>query len=619
RVQPGDITILFRALTNVQDYEGALRRYGLDYYLVGGKAFYSQQEVFDLLNLCRCLDDPDDVVALIGVLRSPMFGLNDDAIHALRPENEDWFNRLVEPPPEYLPEFLQDRITFAGRTLHELRASKDRVSIATLLAEAVARTGYDAALLAEYLGGRKVANLRKLIDQAAAFDRSELFTLKDFVERLQTSVLQETDEEFATTLPETGAVIRLMSIHQSKGLEFPVVIVADIDRKGPPKAANAYLHSQWGALVKLPDEFGVEREHLALRMLKIEETAADAEETLRLFYVAVTRAADHLILSAGLEPDAKRNSPWLQLLEKKFDLQTGLPKGDPYLGTAVGVGRRIEVPDIKVHRTPPLATPAKTHRESQPLTNFDEALRSAVPVPLPRSTNPFGFDSSAPRTWSVSHLEQIDARLHPVIGHNAGNRDSDSVRLSTAEEIGTLVHAALERLDYSDLPHWSTAVDEAIRGSRKPPVPAVETTARQLVERFAMSSLAQECAMSRQMFREVDFLLPANPEDVSGIRDIVSGQIDLCCEDETGAWRIYDFKTTDDRSGHDDVLHLAPYKFQLGVYALALEAWLQRKIASAGLVLMRPQVREVALRWDDAARAETRTRLLRAVHAAREA
>ena len=78
--RPGDFALLFRALTNVEYYEEALRRYGIDYYLVGGRAFYAQQEIYDLLNLLRTLDSPCDVVSLAGVLRSPMFGLSDETL-----------------------------------------------------------------------------------------------------------------------------------------------------------------------------------------------------------------------------------------------------------------------------------------------------------------------------------------------------------------------------------------------------------------------------------------------------------------------------------------------------------------------------------------------------------
>ena len=82
-VRPGDITLLFRALTNVEYYEEALRRYGIDYYLVGGHAFYAQQEIYDIVNLLRAVASPCDEVSLAGILRSPMFGLLDETLYWL--------------------------------------------------------------------------------------------------------------------------------------------------------------------------------------------------------------------------------------------------------------------------------------------------------------------------------------------------------------------------------------------------------------------------------------------------------------------------------------------------------------------------------------------------------
>ena len=79
-VRPGDVALLFRALSNVEYYEDALQRHGIDYYLVGGHAFYAQQEIYDLLNLLRTLDSPGDEVSLAGVLRSPMFSLHDETL-----------------------------------------------------------------------------------------------------------------------------------------------------------------------------------------------------------------------------------------------------------------------------------------------------------------------------------------------------------------------------------------------------------------------------------------------------------------------------------------------------------------------------------------------------------
>src|SRR5205823_5861494 len=82
-VRRGDVVLLFRAMSNVHLYEAALRQHGLDYYLVGGRAFFAQQEIYDLLNLLRALENPQDGVSLAGTLRSPFCCLSDEALFVL--------------------------------------------------------------------------------------------------------------------------------------------------------------------------------------------------------------------------------------------------------------------------------------------------------------------------------------------------------------------------------------------------------------------------------------------------------------------------------------------------------------------------------------------------------
>ena len=105
-VGPGDIALLFRALTNVEYYEAALQRWGIDYYLVGGRAFYAQQEIFDVLNLLRTLASPADEVSLAGVLRSPMFALHDETLFWLSRHADGLAGGLFagEPPPSSRPD-----------------------------------------------------------------------------------------------------------------------------------------------------------------------------------------------------------------------------------------------------------------------------------------------------------------------------------------------------------------------------------------------------------------------------------------------------------------------------------------------------------------------------------
>lgn len=615
RIQPGDIVILFRALSNVQEYEQQLRDYGLDYYLVGGKTFYAQQEVFDLLNLCRCLDNPNDVVSLIGVLRSPFFGWSDDDLQGVCPDDGDWWTRLGQPAPESFSAEAQSRVHFAGQTLHRLWALKDELSILDLLTTAVALTGYDAALLLEFLGSRKVANLRKLIEQAATFDGSELFTLKDYVARLETSVLEETDEAFATTLPEAGDVIRLMSIHQSKGLEFPVVIVADLDRKPPPKTLSAYLHPQWGGLVKLPDRYGREFDHLGLTMLKIDESAADQEETLRLFYVAVTRAADHLILSAGREPGTKFANPWMELLASRFDLETGLPKSDPLLGTMVGATSRDSIPAIRPHHHPPDVQRKPHERDTKSLSDFRERWATATPEPLPESLNRYAIDPLAPRTWSISQLEIADALF---LDFQPTKSVITAEQLTVAETLGTFLHEVLERLDYAQSTTWESTLSQQLKDHSGDA--ALQQTAQDVLLRLADSDIVQTWSAAAQLHRELSFLFPW-PATKSGTKnepDLISGQIDLLVQQATGSWSLYDFKTGMVAASKTDADVLAPYSFQLGVYAWAVENWLQQPLEDIALVLVRPQVRLVRMPWDAARKRDIEQRLTRAIQQARQ-
>ena len=113
-VQQGDIALLFRALTNVEYYEEALRRYGIDYYLVGGHAFYAQQEIYDLLSLLRAVDSTCDEVSLVGVLRSPFFGLLDQTLLWLAQEKGLAEGLFAEELPEELEDRCQNGRTGVG-------------------------------------------------------------------------------------------------------------------------------------------------------------------------------------------------------------------------------------------------------------------------------------------------------------------------------------------------------------------------------------------------------------------------------------------------------------------------------------------------------------------------
>jgi ATP-dependent helicase/nuclease subunit A len=330
-VQMQDVVLLFRAMTNVALYEEALRKYGLDYYLVGGRAFFAQQEIYDVLNLLRTLENPQDELSLAGTLRSPFCCLSDEALYLLcRRGNGLWANLHSSEARGQLSVEDCQRAERAARNLDDWRGAKDRLPIARLLNLIFAGSGYDAALQFEFLGDRKLANLWKLVDmarefdQARSFDHSGLLGLAGFIAQLGDSVTSQPREEQAATQPEKADVVRLMTIHQAKGLEFPVVFIPDMAaRVGGPHLPVAHWDNELGCMVRPPDEDPPPFTNFGWQLWKAKEATADWREDLRTLYVACTRAQDYLVLSASLDANFQPTGLWMQLIAERFDLQTG--------------------------------------------------------------------------------------------------------------------------------------------------------------------------------------------------------------------------------------------------------------------------------------------------------
>ncbi len=192
--------------------------------------------------------------------------------------------------------------------------------MAQLIHESLDRTGYDALLLAEFLGQRKLANLHKLVEQARSFDGAGIFSLSDFITQLSEFVARQPDEALAATHPMSTDVVKLMSIHQAKGLEFPVVIVPDVDRPRRVVGPSVAFTPELGPSFKEPDVV------TGYDLYLLAENEEDLAELDRLLYVATTRAADYLVLSAGMEKLDKPGGPWMDLLARRFDLATGAPR-----------------------------------------------------------------------------------------------------------------------------------------------------------------------------------------------------------------------------------------------------------------------------------------------------
>jgi ATP-dependent helicase/nuclease subunit A len=512
-----DVVLLFRSMSNVGIYEEALRNHGLDYYLVGGRAFFAQQEIYDLLNLLRALENPDDALSLAGALRSPFGCLSDETLLALAGRGGEIWDGLHDDtalkrlPREQRAAALRARTNFA-----RWRALKDRLPIARLIGEVFADSGYDAAVQFESLGDRKLANLWKLQDLARTFDRSGLLGLSDFITRLGELVANQPREEQAATLPEEADVVKLMSIHQAKGLEFPVVVVPDLaatSRGG--QWASARWSREFGCLARPPaDEEPPPFANFGWRLGEVAEKIADWQEDLRVLYVACTRAEDLLILSAGLKeplPAAadprlplplKAPSAWLVALGERFNLRTG----------------ECIAADVPREKAPPVAVRID-----------DGSLRGVQPRRAKRKPALLALDSGPPELPSIIPRLIADA--------------CDEARL--------LFRAALERWDFADADGWQRCLDHARHDHDFADADEAVRAASAWFGTFAASQPFADARAATQRLTGIEYL--ARPSDGGPLR---RGCLDLLWQDAGGAWHLLAF-TLHDEAGAEERLALA--------------------------------------------------------------
>jgi ATP-dependent helicase/nuclease subunit A len=607
-VRLGDVAILFRALSDVHLYEEALREYDLPYYLVGGHAFYAQQEVYDVLNLLRAVASTADELSLAGALRSPFFSLEDETLFWLM-ETAGSLNDglLAERPPAQLSGEERAKVAAAAETIRTLRAKKDRVPIATLLGEALARTGYDAVLLAEFLGERKLANLHKLMERARAAD-SGVTDLDGFITQLAQFISRQPKEALAATLPETADVIRLMTIHHAKGLEFSLVIVPDLDRPPMIRTPCAALHCDLGPLVPWPVDEDT-KFATGMSFFAAMERSEELEERKRLLYVACTRAADYLILSSSLATHDEPKSDWMKLLAGRFDLASGALIGElpPGFGS----------PQVRVTCDPKTEhKPAGKSRGPDLLKMLEEARQQAAEGGgiVPHTVRPVAVDKAARLQFSFSQLtgqlvDEEDQSPYPI------DEGRDWAAPATdARGFGSLVHDVLSQIEFAgkrDVADWCRHLATQYSGSDHE---SAADRASEMIGRFLRSPRAKQLARASALHREVEFMLAWPPGETNGHGRYLRGVIDLLYEDVEGHWHVVDYKTNQVVAANVSAVS-RQYELQLAMYAFAAERILGKPLVDLVLYFLQPGV-DHSITWNDDVRHETIEKLNQAIAAA---
>ncbi len=288
-----DVAILFRTYQAMERYETACKSSGVPYRIIGGRRYTSRQEIVEIRTLLRTIENPSDTTALVATLRSSIFGFSDeDLAHFVAAGGR--FHYLSPHIPASLPG--AEDFTAAFTLLNDFHSRRTQLHPATLLYDIYTRTHLLPFFALRPQGTQRVANLLKLIDIAHAFAAQGFSTLDAFTRFLDRQDGAVLEEESAIIENQEDAV-HLLTIHKAKGLEFPVVILADA------VGSHGHQSRRTGILERLNRrlELSVGPRSLTCttqgwQKAEAQEQEKDAAEEQRLRYVAAARVRDHLII-----------------------------------------------------------------------------------------------------------------------------------------------------------------------------------------------------------------------------------------------------------------------------------------------------------------------------------
>ena len=605
-VREEDIVILMRSpSTRLLDYRRALESRGIRCAADAGEDFFASMEIAVLFSFLQVIDNPRQDVPLIAVLRSPLFGFVPDELAALRSQQRtgDFYDALLLSEDGHSKAFLA--------VLQSLRDSAAHLSVRELLSEIYRKCNVLGIFGAMHRGAERKENLLAFLELSEDFARTGRQGLFDFVRTLREQLASGEAAAMQTTHASSG--VRIMSIHKSKGLEFPVVILSDLARRfsNMDFQSSVLVHPQLGLGPVCVDA----RRHIqypTIARQALERTLrreAKAEE-LRVLYVAMTRAKEKLVMvhtqanAGGRVADLIALSDCPVLPEA---VDSGKCMGDwimlPLLQRSEAGALRAfagqnsegrffaeETPwTVCVHDGLQFAAPAQ---QSDAAEEERAPQREELPADFAALSYryPYAEQTAFPAKLTATQLkgraidEEIseNTTLPPRLRNLCKPKFLAGKMALTGAERGTALHLVMQDLDFFCEPNEQSVREqiEKLRAQRKLTDEQANAVDVHAIVRFLRSDLAARIRKSEQVEREYRFSLLRPVRDFSSLDAddsvLLQGVVD-CFFEEDGELVVVDFKTDhvlraqlDERAEH--------YRPQLEAYSMALTRVMGKKV-----------------------------------------
>ncbi len=513
-IRYGDIAILIRTRTRLPEIESALLNAKLPYKITGGIGFYQHQEIYDIGNYLQFLADPTNDVALAGILRAPFFGVSDVELYeVIQPSSTTSFWQKVQDYVDRADKASASPIDSAVRILQSHLEICHRIPPSELIREIVNDTGMVGVLAVGPNGAQRWANYEKLLGIAREFERLGFVDLFDFLEQLDTLIEEEESEGQATT-ELTAEAVEIMTIHAAKGLEFPVVILPNLDR-GFRYDREPFIDDRLGIGFRPanPQKNYNQSDPGATQLMQERAKSKTEAEEQRLFYVATTRARDRLILS-GTADKWNNKTCWLNWVFAALEISKMPPEGELLRPTKIDVSSGEKPKQI----------------------SFD------LPIRIIKSLDTLDYvEEEAPSPSPSTEFPAV--RIEPLIASAAG-------KIFSVAELTTYAHCPTRFYLH-----------------RQIQVPVLEPdsegtieTARKDINQFLDSKVREMVSNAAEVYRERHIQAEIGPY-------IVDGTVDRLFKDSRAGWQVISYET--ENINQEEIGDPADYyKPQIELYSL---------------------------------------------------
>lgn len=592
-----DVVILLRSTegraTRIID---VLAKNKIPAYAEDKGGYFKAQEVQTILNLLNVLDNSRQDIPLAAVMLSVIGGFSAEELAELRIENRDYdlYTLVFAKSAENNP--LGDKCKNFLIKLNYWREVARQISVSELLSKIYRETGFYDYF--DNAGGKVAqANLRVLIDRAAEYEKTAFRGLSRFIQFIKKMRELNNDLSAARTLGENENLVRVMTIHKSKGLEFPVVFVAELGKKfntlDLSKSVIAHRKLGLGICRVVEGTNGLNSiQTFPQKIIKNKIKLENLAEELRILYVAFTRAKEKLILVGtydGKDVD-------------KYDELAELEKIPPQI--LQKVARPIEwllmikKSAAKVIKTEIIPDSEVKFSEEKISEKVEEKISQTVEKLPPSPLENIPAKVSVTEVKRRLEEDESDELVEKFFDTNKIYRRPNFIQkksLSPAE-LGTLTHSVMQHLNLSeslDVENISAQIDEMVAKKIFDEVQGEKLKSNAAnIAKFFSSPIGKNLLSSKKIYRELPFSYYVAAEKIGngkifnqavGEKIFIQGIIDLLFQNSAGKWILLDYKT--DRENSDEHF-IKEYREQIRLYVQAVENILNLKISEKYLYLL---------------------------------